>query len=232
MNSVKFLIIEAFIFIFFCSSATSAQDGKTESFNSIHKSRWAFQLSDDFSSVILQLKYHVSNNTAIRYGILFGLGGTDGKGSFHRLPVDTITSKSKNEYDDYTISNRVEFLYYPYAEDHFALYSGFGPELGFSQSKGINKHGDPNYSGKSEMTSKSWYTGINLLMGLEWFPTKKVSLFTEYELYAYFQSAHQTYSGESTSTLEPESWGYKDKYKNTGYRTGSNGMRLGLSLYW
>lgn len=232
MNFIKFLITKAVVLIFLCSSNTYAQENRTEISDPIQKSMWAFQASDHNTAVTLQLKYHTSNRTAMRYGVVIDIGGSNSKGSYYRMPVDTITGRSKSDFDNRTISNRFEFLYYPFVTEHFAFYSGFGPEAGFGRMNGYGKSEEPDYSRKNRTRARSRHFALNILAGIEWFPFKKVSVLAEYEIFGRVQSERITYSGEGTAVWDDETWGYKDSYKSRGYRLGSNGMKLGVSVYW
>ena len=149
--------------------------------NSLEEGSWAllFQIPDvpalDFFEGFLAMKYHLSEQTALRFGI-------GGNGS----------TADNQDGLQYALNLQTQYFLYPHEVGDVNFYLGAGPRVGLSYSRLEVSEG--------EIRQRRTSFGITGRLGVEWFATKSISLLGEYgnELGTRFERREQPALDESS----------------------------------
>jgi hypothetical protein len=209
-------------------------------YNSLHKSKLAFQYESGFNfsgksfiPVVFSLKYHFTDKSALKFSVGLNPGewGFDMKHNFdNRHYNDTINFH--NRFDDRhgnieRLNFALNYMLYPAPKKEINLFFGLGPRFGignqyFRYPENIERDSSKSYK------SSSWSLGLNGLVGAEWFATRSISLFTEYSISAgyqksdYWDADYNSATGTYTFT----------ELKSSKFRVNDLSARLGLSVYF
>jgi hypothetical protein len=137
-----------------------------------------FQLSD-FQGSTLSGKYHFSARDAVRLGLMVEFGDSDMETSSNLL--DTINVNTSNiDNSSFGITLNTQYIRYIKATDDISFFAGGGPFISYSttSSNGELMRKDPFE--KYKRTNDSYSFGVDLLLGIEWWFHKYISLSAEY----------------------------------------------------
>ena len=133
-----------------------------------------FRLSD-FQGTTLSGKYHFSSRDAVRLGLSLSFSDIDGKVSSNVLDtINVNTNKIVNSSFGITINT--QYIRYIKGTDDISFFAGGGPFIDYftSTSNGNVKEKDPVEKYKN---TRDYYTlGIDMLLGVEWWFHKYMSL--------------------------------------------------------
>ena len=191
-------------------------------------SSWAlqFQISQNFSlsgfqGTTISIKRQFNPNNAIRLGLSLSLGGSS--------TGDTLGSLSISDHD---VGLNCQWLFYLRKLDAVSFFVGFGPQVEF---RGTTTENDFKLSDTSRAfdrnTLSDWGIGASGFIGVEWFFSQGFSLHAEYGLSFLYSTETQevissiTYSSGRTYSLT-------DEVSVTSWRFASNGVKLGLSVFF
>ena len=150
--------------------------------NSLQEGSWAllFQIQDvpalDFFEGFLAMKHHLSDQTALR----FGIGGN-------------ATTANDRDGLQYAFSLQTQYFIYPQEAADVNFYLGAGPRVGLNFSR-------LEVSNDEIVRQRRTSLGITGRLGVEWFATRSISLLGEYgnELGIRFESREQPTFDEDT----------------------------------
>ncbi len=219
------------LFIFFqITSNVSAQDKPSILFdssgNSLKKGSLSIQfgIMGDFSlgafnNYSLSFKWHLSRKIALR----FGIGGSASYNSGYNV----FNGERGDYFDDgYNISAETVLLFYPKPDSKLNIFIGAGPLFNY----GWGKYNSPDveYQDFSSGSSNSIGGGLKALIGAEWFFTKYMSLFAEYEATATYDHSKRSYhdidyyyGNEHIGESQSDSFNFR-----------ANSVKFGLSVYF
>jgi opacity protein-like surface antigen len=201
MKSIFFIILSMLIF----SSGLFAQD---TTIIPLQKGRLALQFLVNYDFTLrpfqggtISAKYHLGDNTAIRFGI--GLFGSLGLKS-NLNSIDTTKAQNIN------INLAAQLIEYLETVDDISLYAGAGPYYTRYFYKSV----------VSQMRSSEWSLGVSGVLGVEWFFKSNMSLSAEYGMLIYYDKYyyHSTYSADNENS------------SSLGI-TSDNQFKFGLSIY-
>ena len=237
---LKIKIIAALVILLPSITLISQEMGTTPmqdtSRNSLLRSKLALQYESGFNfsgrsiiPIIFSLKYHLSDKSALRFsaGLNPGMNGMDERRNHGN---DTINYNQR--FDGHTnnierVNFSLTYLLYPAPKKEINLFFGIGPRFG----TGAQHFRSLDISGVDSMKSHrntSWSIGLSGLVGAEWFVTRSISLFTEYDVAAgyqkrdYWDADYNSTSGTYTLT----------EVKSSKVRLTDLSARLGFSIYF
>lgn len=198
------VLIAVFCFAILSAPIATAQQGESDASapkHSLKDGAWAlqFHLGSAFSSrgydgIVISAKYHLTKRSAIRLGI--DINGDIQFGSYTSHygipPDDTLYTSSRNNTNLEGITLKSEYIKYTQIDSRLHFFLGTGPTFGFSHRKSERNY-RRTYSPEPKRPryiseEYYWSLGISALLGVEWFPTKRISFMAEYGVsfdYAY-----------------------------------------------
>jgi hypothetical protein len=183
-----------------------------------------FQISDDFQLTNFQGttfsgKYHIGKREAIRTGISLDFG--DAENEFDAV-TDTTSDHGKNDQTSFSITINTQYIRYLKGTEDIVFFGGTGPFVTYQNAENTSKVTDDDIVRNIEDTRTTFSIGMDVLVGVEWFFHKAMSLSAEYglELY-YLQSDQETKIDDSTREM------------HTNYFTvDANSVNFGISVYF
>ena len=206
--------------ILVCAALASPAAAERE--NSLRDGAWALQFSingGDFFSLSsfaggVSVKHHFTPKSAIRAGVSFDAAGWTDSGS-----------GAESESDDRGISLSTIYQRYVNPSADANLYWGVGPYVRYDD---LVQEGQPSDSLTIVYENESWATGLFVVLGVEWFAAKVISLHAEYEAAAGYR-----WTGQSSEYKRLGESPVRDVRESDGWniRAGS-AVRFGLSVYF
>jgi hypothetical protein len=179
-----------------------------------------FQLSD-FQGSTLSGKYHFSARDAVRLGLMVEFGDSDMETSSNLL--DTINVNTSNiDNSSFGITLNTQYIRYIKATDDISFFAGGGPFISYSttSSNGELMRKDPFE--KYKRTNDSYSFGVDLLLGIEWWFHKYISLSAEYGMKFIYRSRE---SIAEQGVLRQET---TENY----FRITANSINFGITVYF
>ncbi len=198
-----------------------------------------FTLSN-FQGALISAKRHLSDKSAVRFGLSFS--GSTGDISTDDISsrVDSLMNNATNnssdgELSDISVGATTQIMFYTTSDKKIDFYFGVGPDLTYSRSKHdydlqYIQSDFPIRNGKDINYSRLWTFGLLGSWGVECFVTKKLSLMAEYGAglgyYSrYRETKHIEYLEDMTTTrLRTE--------EENRFRFYSSNVNFGLSVYF
>jgi hypothetical protein len=179
-----------------------------------------FQLSD-FQGSTLSGKYHFSTRDAVRLGITLELSDAEFEASSNQ--IDTI-NVSTNSIDQSTfgITINTQYIRYIKGTDDIAFFVGGGPFINYSTTTSNGEIRETDPVEKYKRTDDSYSLGVDLLLGIEWWFHKYMSLSAEYGMKFMYRSRE---SIAEQGVLRRET---TDKY----FRITANSINFGITVYF
>jgi hypothetical protein len=194
-----------------------------------------FEITDNFNlsafqGAAISLKKHTSNSFAWRLGLDLNLQVSDQESASER-DYEAYAESIRDE-NSQIINLRLQGLFYPHHTAGIRLFYGFGPVFGFSHRKSVKVEERIEYNRITENTSKlnTWKAGLTGVLGVEWFPAKRISLLAEYVsefTYEYMKS-----TSESVAMVPDDIFSTKSETINKNVRFYPAQVRFGLSVYF
>jgi len=212
--------------------------------NSLIKNKLAFQYEAGYNfagksviPIILSLKYHLSDKTALRFSAGFNHGNW-GHGRMERMDTNNSYHNPEGEHFDHEGQNieqlnfSLAYMLYPAPKKDINLFFGLGPRFGTGEEH-FRPPGPmvPDNNGNDtarEFDNSSWSIGLTGIVGAEWFVNRSISLFTEYNLAAGYQQ-REYWDAEISVPGSPPTFTQK---QSSGVRITDFSARLGFSIYF
>ncbi len=241
MNKQIFAVIAFLIPSITLFSQSLDSQFKTDTvLNSLQKSKLAFQYESGYNfsgssiiPIIFSLKYHFTDKSALKFsaGLNPGEWGFDMKHNFDpRHNNDTMYYN--NRFDDHhgnieRMNFTLSYMMYPSPKKEINLFFGLGPRFGigsqyFRYPENVERDSAQSYK------SSSWSIGLSGTVGAEWFVTRSLSLFTDYNVAAgyqkrdYWDADYNSANGTYAFT----------EMKSSRFRVTDLSARLGVSVYF
>jgi hypothetical protein len=221
-------------------AAPAAEEAKEDARpNSLYPGSWSlqFQIADyvglePFNGMIVSVKRHFSERSALRLGFRFDIDWNDeeasstweGSGDLN----DSRESSQESNYQKITID--LSYLRYVRPGSYVNFFWGAGPLVGFSRTSQTGTNSQENESRETNRYWRSWSVGALGLIGVEWFLQEHFSFHAEYRAsFSYGEGYAESHASQTTSsgTLnqqqleESASWNFE-----------SANVILGLSVYF
>ncbi|TET96288.1 MAG: hypothetical protein E3J26_01445 [Candidatus Zixiibacteriota bacterium] len=217
--------------------AQESEEPRNNRNNSLIKGAWAFQfeiVGDLFNldlrnlyGTSLALKKHTSSGSALRIGLGLGLNlSNDDRTS--EQDGDTII-QSDYDRNSQSVNIVMQKIFYPAPNADVNFFYGLGPQASFGHNKSTREY--PSPTRWTSFESYSWSLGITGVLGVEWFPTRSISLLAEYgsDIQYKWQKSKdkslRTYPDDTTAL-------YVSENKSKSFSLGTSSVKVGLSVYF
>ena len=224
----------------FIAAATYAENSETaggQQKNSLVKGAWALQFEivgdvfnldlDSFQGSTLSLKKHTSDRSAWRIGLGLGLALSD-QDATRESDGDSDPATDYNA-DNESVNVIIQKVSYPSPTAGVNFFYGLGPVAGFSHRESTTKRESPVREYTNERFS--WSVGASGVIGVEWFPTKLISVLAEYGSVLQYEWLKDT---DKRLDVQTEEGTIRTVTENKGKSLSirSSSVRLGLSFYF
>ncbi len=179
-----------------------------------------FRLSN-FQGSTLSGKYHFSSRDAVRLGLSLSFSDFDGKVSSNVL--DTINVNTyKIDNSSFGITVKAQYIRYIKGTEDISFFAGGGPFIDYftSTSNGNIKEKDPVE--KYKRTDDSYSLGVDLLLGVEWWFHKYMSLSAEYGMKFMYRSRES----------KVEQGVIRKELTENYFRITANNINFGITVYF
>lgn len=214
-------LFASLIFVSTCfSQSTSYLDSLDGKFALQFQINSNFRLSD-FQGSTLSGKYHFSARDAVRLGITLELSDADGEVSSNL--IDTVSvNTSKINSSSFGITVNTQYIRYIKGTDDISFFAGGGPFISYSTSTSNGELRQKDPVEKYKRTDDSYSLGVDLLLGVEWWFHKYMSLSAEYGMKFMYRSRE---SMVEQGVLRRET---TDNY----FRITANSINFGITVYF
>lgn len=179
-----------------------------------------FRLSD-FQGTTLSGKYHFSTRDAVRLGFSLSLSDSDGEVSSNAL--DTINVNTyKIDNSSFGITVNTQYIRYIKGTDDISFFVGGGPFINYSTSTSNGEIREKQPVEKYKSTRYTYALGIDLLLGVEWWFHKYMSLSAEYGM-KFMYSSRETINEIGVVRREQS-----EKF----FRITANSINFGITVYF
>ncbi len=179
-----------------------------------------FRLSN-FQGSTLSGKYHFSTRDAIRLGLSISFSDSDGEVSSNALDtINVITNTIDNS--SYGITVNTQYIRYIKGTDDISFFVGGGPFIVYSTSTSNREIREKQPVEKYKSTRDSYTFGIDLLLGVEWWFHKYMSLSAEYGM-KFMYSSRETIN---------ELGVVRRKLSENFFRITANSINFGITVYF
>jgi hypothetical protein len=184
-----------------------------------------FQISDNFNltnfqGTIFSGKYHFSKRDAIRLGI--STDYTDEKNESDRN-IDTLyTAHSQQDYSRFGVTVFSQYIRYLKVTREISFYGGTGLFLNYGKQTETRSDFLDTLVTRREVNVTNYGIGLDLLIGVEWWFIKSMSLSAEYGLNAFYHhSENKADEGQQKVSAKSHSFNI----------SGSN-VKFGITVYF
>lgn len=217
--------------------AQEGEEARNNRNNSLTKGAWAFQfeivgdlfnldLRNLFGST-LALKRHTSDGSALRIGLGLGFNLSDQDRTSER-DGDTVI-QSDYDRNSQSVNIVIQKIIYPAPTADVNFFYGLGPKASFSHEKTTEERQSPTR--KSTRETFSWSVGVSGVLGVEWFPTRSISLLAEYGSDLQYKWQKRTNKQLGTFSYDTTVL-YVHEEKSKSFSLGTSSVKIGLSVYF
>jgi len=198
-NLIGIISLQIF-FLFFTNTILCQDYSYLDSLNG--KFALQFQISDNFNLTNFQGttfsgKYHFSSRDAVRLGVSIEFSDADIETNITRLDTSDI-NKSEDNTNRFGFMVNSQYIRYFTVNNNIALFGGVGPFISISNQtsdRTINEN-ETELKLKSERDIFSF--GADMILGVEWWFYKQMSLSAEYGITFSYWSAKDNFSDDNT----------------------------------
>ena len=179
-----------------------------------------FQLSD-FQGSTLSGKYHFSTRDAVRLGITLELSDAELETSSNQIDTTNV-STSNIDNSSFGITINTQYIRYIKGTDDIAFFIGGGPFITYSTTTSNGEIREKDPVEKLKRSDDFYSLGVDMLLGIEWWFHKYMSLSAEYGMKFMYRSRE---SMVEQGVLRRES---TDNY----FRITANSINFGITVYF
>jgi len=179
-----------------------------------------FQLSN-FQGTVLSGKYHFSSRDALRLGLEIIFGDSEAETEVNNLDTNTVGqyTEDSNRFG-FTVNS--QYIHYIRGTNDIAVFGGIGPFFKYYKLTRTREILEDEIETSSESETSLFSTGIDLIVGVEWWFHKYMSLSAEYGLKFSYSSAENNFKDDS---VEGES-------ERTSFDISGNHINFGITVYF
>ena len=247
MSFAKFFLSLFLIFSFVSSVFSQKNDSGNDSTrtNGLYKGSWSVQFRitsnftlSSFNGANLALKYHFTKNSAIRFGVtlrtLNDNMSSDNQVTGDPDKTDENIAINRNNFD---LTIRPLYLYYPKVKKSVLLYLGTGPYFGYGKSKyqldSDVYNADTLLSSTNDNIDNYIYSiGIAAIAGVEVFVTNYLSLHAEYGSNFFYSYSEKKRDRLIENVGSADNTVINTVTKKDGFFFSAASVLFGISLYF
>jgi hypothetical protein len=219
-NCFSFLIA-AFIFISTgFSQSTSYLDSLDGKFALQFQINENFSLSD-FQGTVISGKYHFSKRDAIRLGLEIILSDSEYETIVNNLDTN-IVDQSVTDTNNFGFTINSQYIHYIRGTDNISLFGGIGPYFRYYKSTRNRELVVDEIENIIESENENYGIGLDLLVGVEWWFHKYMSLSAEYGLKFSYLSSKSSFEDDSV----------KGESESKAYNISGNHINFGITVYF
>jgi len=202
------------------SQSTSCLDSLDGKFALQFQINENFSLSD-FQGTVISGKYHFSKRDAIRLGLEINFGNSDSETIVNNLDTN-IVDQSVEDTNNFGFTINSQYIHYIRGTDNISLFGGIGPYFRYYKSTRNRELVVDEIENTIESEIENYGIGLDILVGVEWWFHKYMSLSAEYGLkFSYLSSKSN----------------FKDDYRESGseqkaYNISGNHINFGITVYF
>jgi len=193
--------------------------------------KWALQFQIDryftlssFQGGTISAKYHLNNNSALRFGVTLGYESKDIDLYEKDVYSDTTEiNEYSGEISSSTIQLAIQYLQYLEMNNSISAFIG----IGFNYTMQPQSEDIKDYL---IMENDFYGYGVDLLLGTEWFVRSNIGLHAEYGI-GFGYTSHE-YSYERPSYYSDDNEMNKDSENLSGFELYNNYVKFGVSIYF
>jgi hypothetical protein len=179
-----------------------------------------FSLSD-FQGSVLSGKYHFSTRDAIRLGLEIFLGDSESETVVNHLDTNTV-DQSVDDTNNFGFIINSQYIHYMRGTDDISLFGGIGPYYRYYKSTRNRELVVDEIKKISESENENYGVGLDLLVGVEWWFHKFMSLSAEYGLKFSYLSSKTSFEDDSI----------KGESEHKAYNISGNHINFGITVYF
>lgn len=193
---------------------------------------------DSFGMLDVSMKRHLTERTALRFGVGLGLGvdnsASDQLAEYTRLDDEWVDTDEEWDLDRIELIVEALYLRYFLPEAGVSFFAGAGPAAGFSRETS-DRTRTFNYSNGGSVTeesgeyARSWIAGGLALVGAECFVTRRFSIHAEYRISMLYE---RTTSEQTVRSSVGVSWDRRVETTTREWRLDAGDVLVGLSAYF
>jgi len=223
-SNIRILLSILFLILISISSTYSQSSSDLDSLEG--KFALQFQISEDFTLTNFQGttfsgKYHFSSRDAVRLGLSLDFGDSDVDATTNQYDSVNVVNIN-SEQNSFGITFNTQYIRYISGTNDVAFFGGVGPFITFNTSTTEGKTSgfpeDINYKESNDVFA----VGLDLILGVEWFFCRNMSLSVEYGLKLSYRSTTRKY--ENDYILR--------ETEDKTYRAMGNNVNFGISIYF
>jgi hypothetical protein len=185
-----------------------------------------FQINENFSlsnyqGSVLSGKYHFSRRDAIRLGLEINFGDSESEAEINNLDTN-IVDQSTDDSNNFGFTINSQYIHYIRGTNDIFFFGGIGPFFKYFNQTRKRELVINEVELSSESEINSFRAGIDLIVGVEWWFHKDMSLSAEYGLKFSYLSSNNKLKDDSR---EIES-------KNTAFNISGNHINFGITVYF
>jgi hypothetical protein len=202
------------------SQSTSYLDSLSGKFALQFQINENFSLSD-FQGTVISGKYHFSKRDAIRLGLEIILSDSESEIVVNNLDTNTV-GQSVEDSNNFGFTLNSQYIHYIRGTDDIALFGGVGPYFRYYNSTRNREIVENEIENLIESENSNYSIGIDLLVGVEWWFHKFMSLSAEYGLKYSYVSSKSSFEDDSR----------KGESEHKAYNISGNHINFGITVYF
>jgi hypothetical protein len=226
LTKSKFSILYLFlaIILFYIGNGFSQNASYLDSLDG--KFALQFQINDNFQlssfqGTVFSGKYHFCSRDAIRLGLSIEFGDSESETEITRIDT-TDFDRVKSDDSRYSATVNTQYIRYLGVTNNISFFGGIGPFVrifNLTTESIINENG---IDVKRESKRNGFSTGADVILGMEWWFYKYMSLSAEYGMKFSYMSSEDKLKDD---TIEIES-------TSKSFYLGGNHVNFGITVYF
>jgi hypothetical protein len=221
---IKFSFAFLFASLIFVSTGFSQSTTYLDSLDG--KFALQFQITDNFTlssfqGTVISGKYHFSKRDAIRLGLEIILGDSESETIVNNLDTNTV-DQSVEDTNNFGFTINSQYIHYIRGTDDISLFGGIGPYFRYYKSTRNRELIVDEIKTLSESENENYSIGLDLLVGVEWWFHKYMSLSAEYGLKFFYLFSKSNFKDDFR---EAES-------EQKSYNISGNHINFGITVYF
>ncbi|GBD87370.1 hypothetical protein BMS3Abin03_01302 [bacterium BMS3Abin03] len=185
-----------------------------------------FQINENFSlsnfqGSTLSGKYHFSTRDAIRLGLSLELSNSESETSSNQIDTINVITNS-GDRNAFGITLNSQYIRYIRGTNDISFFGGGGPFFTYETSTTNSKVNINETIEKYKRTMESYTFGVDLLIGVEWWFHKYMSLSAEYGM-KFMYSSHESVNEVGV---------VRKKLTDNYFRIAANSINFGITVYF
>jgi len=218
------LLILLFVFSLFINTGFSQNTSYLDSLDG--KFALQFQITDNFQlsnfqGTVISGKYHFSKRDAIRLGLEISMSDTETEVTVKNLDTNYVDQLA-DESNGFGFILNCQYIHYIRGTEDISLFGGVGPYFQYYNSNNKRDIVEDEIERSLEAETNRYAIGADLLIGVEWWFHKYMSLSAEYGLKFSYYSSEIINKDDSRESIS----------ESTSFNISGNHVKFGIAVYF